>query len=195
MAWIHPFIDGNGRAVRLQTHAVMSEISQGLWSANRGLARDVGQYYAHLAAADIPRQGDLDGRGNLTERGLIDWVQYFLRICSDQVDFMSRMLDMDNMKTRIEALITFRSTQDPEIRREAVLPLYHLFAAGPLTRGEFSQMSGMGERTSRKLIARLLQTGLITSPSTHGLLRFALPLDALQFLLPGLYPEAAAPLD
>jgi len=194
MAWVHPFIDGNGRAVRLQTHAVLWEISQGLWSVNRGLARGVQDYYSHLATADQPRQGDLDGRGNLTEKGLLAWVEFFLRVCSDQVDFMTRMLDMDNMKTRIEALVMFRAAQNPEMRIEAILPLHHLFAAGPLARGEFAQMTGLGERTARKLISHLVQTGLLSSPSTHGPLCLALPLDALQFLLPGLYPEVDAPL-
>jgi len=30
MAWIHPFMDGNGRAVRLQTHVAMLPITHGL---------------------------------------------------------------------------------------------------------------------------------------------------------------------
>ena len=70
LAWVHPFVDGNGRAARLQTHCALLPISFGLWSANRGLARRRDEYYARLAVADEPRRGDLDGRGNLSEEGL-----------------------------------------------------------------------------------------------------------------------------
>ena len=89
------------------------------------------------------------------------------------------------------ALITFRATQDKGIRSEAILPLYHLFLAGPTPRGEFQQMTGLGERTARTLLWRLIETGLVTSAGHTAPLRFAFPLDVLQFLLPDLYPEAA----
>lgn len=191
LSWIHPFIDGNGRAARLQTHCALSSVSSGLWSPNRGLARRRDDYYARLADADQPRRGDLDGRGNLSEEGLRHWMNFFLEVCEDQVSFMQKMFDLDNMKRRIEALITFRAAQDKAIRPEATLPLFHLFAAGPLSRGEFQQMTGLGERVARSLLSRLLATSLIVSDGPYAPVRFALPLDALQFLLPELYPEAA----
>ena len=61
-AWVHPFLDGNGRACRLQTHCALLPLSDGLWSVNRGLARQQARYYELLANADMPRHGDLDGR-------------------------------------------------------------------------------------------------------------------------------------
>ena len=195
MAWIHPFVDGNGRATRLQTHCALWSLSRGLWSVSRGLARQRDEYYERLDAADAPRQGDLDGRGNLSEKALRRWCEWFIGVCEDQVDFMTRMFNLDEMKTRIQALIAFRASQDRQIRPEAVLPLHHLFLAGPTPRGEFQQMTGLGERTARSLLSRLLETGLVTSAGHVAPVRFAFPLDALQFLLPDLYPEAAARID
>ena len=192
MAWIHPFIDGNGRACRLQTHCALWPLSSGLWSVSRGLARRRDEYYERLDAADAPRQGDLDGRGNLSDRELRRWCEWFIGICEDQVSFMTRMFHLDGMKTRIQALITFRAAHEKRIRPEAALPLYHLFLAGPTARGEFQQMTGLGERTARKLLSDLIETGLVTSTGHVAPVRFALPLDALQFLLPELYPEAAS---
>lgn len=189
LAWIHPFLDGNGRATRLQSHCALWPISEGLWSVNRGLARQRDEYYLRLANADQPRKGDLDGRGNLSESELWIWVEYFLNVCVDQLSFMSTMFDLGAMKRRIEALIVFRATEDKAIRREAILPLFHLFAAGDLSRGEFQQMTGLGERVARSLLSRLIATDLVTSDSPYGSLRFGMPLDALQFLFPGLYPE------
>jgi hypothetical protein len=103
---------------------------------------------------------------------------------------MTRMLDLDQMKRRIEALLTFRAAHDKQIRSEAILPLYHVFAAGPVTRGEFTQLTGLGERTARTLLSRLLTTRLLVSDTPLGPVRFGLPLDSLQFLFPELYPEA-----
>lgn len=190
-AWVHPFLDGNGRAVRLQTHGALWRLGAGLWSMNRGLARNRDKYYALLDAADSPRQGDLDGRGNLSEKQLGDWCDWFISVADDQVGFMSRMLDLDAMKARIAALIAFRAQFDKGIRAEATVPLYHLFLAGPTPRGEFQQMTGLGERTARALLSRLIETGLVTSSGHTAPVQLAFPLDALQFLLPELYPEAA----
>ena len=77
----------------------------------------------------------------------------------------------------------------------ASLPLYHVFASGPATRREFAQMTGLQERTARSLLSCLLATGLLQSDTPLGPVRFGLPLDALQFLLPELYPEAATKLE
>ena len=130
----------------------------------------------------------------MSGEGLRRWVNFFLDICEDQVSFMARMLDLDNMKRRIEALIAFRMAEDRSIRPEAALPLFHMFAAGPLTRGEFQQMTGLGERVARSLLSHLLATGLAASDGLYAPVRFALPLDSLQFLFPDLYPEAATAL-
>lgn len=167
------------------------ELSDGLWSVSRGLARARDDYYAHLSNADQPRRGDLDGRGSLTTTGLVEWVAFFMHVCLDQVQFMTRMLELDGLKRRIEALVAYRATEDKDIRREAVLPLHHVFTAGPIARGEFIQMTGLGERTGRKVLSRLLRTGLLVSDSHVGPVRTGLPLDALSFLFPELYPEAA----
>jgi hypothetical protein len=158
---------------------------------NRGLARNRDMYYAKLDAADSHRQGDLDGRGNLSEKLLWDWCEWFISIAEDQVSFMGRMLNLDEMKSRIAALISFRSKFDKGIREEAIVPLYHMFLAGPTPRGEFQQMTGLGERTARSLLSRLIETGLVASDGHIAPVRLAFPLHALQFMLPELYPEAA----
>ncbi|KAA0911272.1 Fic family protein [Pusillimonas sp. ANT_WB101] len=189
-AWVHPFLDGNGRVARLQTHLALLPITQGLWSVSRGFARDVDRYYGALAYADSPRQGDLDGRGNLSEKGLVSWVDIFLDTCLDQVKFQRKMLSLEEMKPRIQALITFLSAQNPGVRKEAILPLQHLFIAGPVSRGDFAQMTGLGERSARYLTSALLKEGLIQSESTRAPIEIGFPLKHLNFLFPNLYPEA-----
>lgn len=194
VAWVHPFLDGNGRSTRLQSHCALWKLSEGLWSPSRGFARSTEAYYAALQNADSPRRGDLDGRGNLSALGLLEWVTYFLNVCHDQVSYMARMLALDGIKQRIEALVVFRSMQDKAMRREAILPLIHIFALGPVSRGEFAQMTGLGERNARSLLAKLIADQLLVSDTPYGHVRFGLPLDALHFLFPSLYPEAELPL-
>jgi Fic family protein len=192
LAWVHPFTDGNGRACRLQTHVALLPLTAGLWSVNRGFARNRDGYYERLSNADMPRHGDLDGRGNLSERMLREWCEFFIDTCHDQVSFMAQMLDLGRLKERIEGLVLVRSRDATKnYRMEAVLPLHHVLSAGPVSRGEFSRMLGLAERTGRNVIAQLLKDGLLVSDSPKGEVGIGFPLDALHILLPNLYPEAA----
>lgn len=194
MTWVHPFADGNGRACRLQTHAALQSLTHGLWSVNRGFARQREAYYLHLSEADMARQGDLDGRGNLSERMLMAWCEFFIHTCLDQVRFMTHMLNLDELKERLAALVAIRAQQAGQTgyRPQAVLALHHVFALGPVARGEFVQLTGLADRTGRKVLAQLLADGLLLSDSPKGPVRMGFPIDALGLLFPNLYPEAAA---
>lgn len=194
LAWVHPFRDGNGRVLRLQSQAALLQhgAGSGLWAVSRGLARTVDTYYLRLAEADSPRRGDLDGRGNLSEEGLIAFARYFLETCLDQATFMAELLDLNRLRDRVRAFVVFLSETEKDVKLEVEPALYHVFLAGSVPRGEFKQMTGLGARTSDKVIAALLRRGLLESDTPKGPVRIGLPLDALSFYFPRLYPEAAA---
>ena len=194
IAWVHPFRDGNGRVVRLQSQAALLQHGAGsaLWSVSRGLARDVQAYYDQLSDADSPRRGDLDGRGNLSEAGLAAFAKYFLEVCLDQVVFMGQMLDLSALRNRIQGYLLYLSQEEKEARVEAAPALHYLFLAGSAPRGEFKQMTGLASRSADRTIAALLRRGLLESDSSKGAVRFGLPLDALAYYFPRFYPEAAA---
>jgi len=194
LAWTHPFLDGNGRVTRLHTHLLLQAggLTGGLWSPLRGFARTEARYKALLQAADEHRHGDLDGRGNLTQAGLVQWIEYTLDICIDQVEFMTRQLEVQGMQDRIRAALSYEaSAVKSGVREEALLPLHYLFATqGELGRASFKAMTGLGERVATSTLSALLNRGFVTTDSPYGSLRFAIPRHALRFYFPALWPEA-----
>jgi Fic family protein len=194
LAWMHPFLDGNGRVSRLHTHLLLHAwgLTGGLWSVLRGFARSESRYRALLEAADEHRRGDLDGRGNLTQAGLVQWIEYTLDICIDQVDFMTQQLDVQGMQDRIRAALAYETAVVKSgVREEALIPLHYLFATqGELGRSQFKAMTGLGERVATSTLSALLSRGFVATDSPYGSLRFAIPRHALRFYFPALWPEA-----
>ena len=195
LAWVHPFIDGNGRVARLHSQVLLQGLglTNGVWSPLRGLARSQPRYYELLANADLHRRNDLDGRGNLSEEGLVAFCDYFLDVCIDQAGFMSQLLDMQTMKDRIAACLAFESSRDGSgIRMEALTAMHYLFLGGPMERGAFKAMTGLAPRTADRLLQALLGRDLLSSDTPKGAIRFGVPLHALRFYFPALWPEAEA---
>jgi Fic family protein len=194
LAWIHPFLDGNGRVARLHTHLLFHAmgLSQGLWSPLRGFARSEARYKALLQAADEHRRGDLDGRGNLTQAGLVDWIAYVLEVCTDQARFMATLLDVHSMRDRIAAALAFEaSTLNSGVRPEALIPLHYLFMSQTeLSRADFKAMTGLGDRVATQAVSALVAQDFVATDSAYGALRFAIPRRALRFYFPALWPEA-----
>ena len=105
LAWVHPFGDGNGRVTRLYSQAwlVRCQVDGGgLWTLSRGLAWQKKEYYQRLHHADQQRVGALDGRSNLTDKGLADFCLFLLRVMLDQIVFMSDLLQLPLLAARIE---------------------------------------------------------------------------------------------
>ena len=113
-----------------------------------------------VAGADEPREGDLDGRGYLPERGLERWIGYVLEQCLDQVRFMSGLLDLAGMKERIAACLSFEQNVGKQgVRMEALRALHYLFAIqGELERADFKAMLGLGERLATAQVGCPAQT-------------------------------------
>lgn len=122
------------------------------------------------------------------------WIDFFLDVWLGEVRFMQRMLNQQEMLGRLSALLAYETQMGKRgLRMEALRPLHYLFVTqGSITRGDFARMTGLGERTATTLIGKLLGAGLLLSDSPRGVVRFGVPMDALRFLLPNLWPEAEA---
>lgn len=199
LAWIHPFIDGNGRVCRLHSHLALhaSGLTDGLWSPLRGFARTHEEYYARLAAADMPRRNDLDGRGNLSQEELVKFVDYFLTCCLDQVTFMLKMVELGGFTARLRDLLSYLDANPWQIGSEksvikperSALALEFVARTRPLSRSDFAKILGESDATSRRITRSLLDFGILRSDSHRDELAFALPLKSLRFLFPRLWPE------
>ncbi len=190
LVWIHPFIDGNGRVARLFSHAYLKQIGIGssLWSVSRGLARKVEEYKLTLSEADIPRQGDLDGRGNLSQKGLEKFCNFFLSTCIDQVSFMESLLKPAELLGRMEIFLEeeIRAKRLPQgsfaLLKEALL-------MGSFERGKAEEITGYKERQARTVLKALLDKRLLTSKTERGPVSLGFPQSIVERFFPGLYPD------
>ena len=190
LVWIHPFLDGNGRVSRLMSHAMLLETldSGAVWSAARGLARNVDAYKAHLAACDSTRRNDLDGRGNLSEEALVGFTDFFLRTCIDQVEFMEGLMQPDRLRARILLWA------EEEIRVNTLPPksgsiLEAVLYRGDLPRADAAGVVGAGERHARRIVSALIERGVLASESPRAPLHLVFPAALASRWMPGLFPE------
>jgi Fic family protein len=190
LAWIHPFIDGNGRVVRLMSHAtLLNTLETGaIWSIARGLARNVQEYKGHLANCDMPRRNDLDGRGTLSEEALVAFTRFFLQVCIDQVTFMEGLFQPDRLRARIR-LWTEEAIHLDLLPPKSELILDALLYRGELPRSEIPDLLGVGERQARRIIAALAEKDVIRSESSRAPIQLAFPASLSARWLPGLFPE------
>jgi Fic family protein len=190
LVWIHPFLDGNGRVARLMSHAMLLEAldTRAVWSIARGLARNVDAYKAHLAACDLPRRNDLDGRGHLSEEALTEFTRFFLTTCIDQVTFTESLMQPDQLRARILLWV------EEEIRLNRLLPksgsiLEAVLYRGELPRADVANLVGTGDRQARRVVSALLEQGVLNSESSRAPLCLAFPATLASRWMPGLFPE------
>jgi Fic family protein len=191
--WMHPFLDGNGRVARLMSHAIFLDVldTGAVWSIARGLARNVQEYKRHLAACDSGRRNDLDGRGTLSEEALAAFTGFFLTVCIDQVTFMQSLVQPDRLRARV------LMWAEEEIRIGVLPPkagkiLEALLYRGELPRGDADAVVGTGERQARRIVAGLVEAGVVRSDNPRAPLRLAFPAALAGRWMPGLFPEQPA---
>lgn len=195
LVWIHPFLDGNGRVARIAIDAMLRECGvngASLWSMSRGFAKTAEEYKAKLADADQPRMGDLDGRGNLSEKRLAEFCEYAMRTAIDQANFMARMFALDNFKFRAEHF--FRKVRF-DLKPESAYLFIHAFSTGEFERMEAGRLTGLPERTARDVLNALVLEGFLVSETPRGKVRVGFPMHALGSLLPNLYPAGDLDMD
>lgn len=194
LAWIHPFLDGNGRVVRLYSDAcfIHEDIdATGLWSISRGLARSNTKYKDKLSNADAKRQGAYDGRGNLSNKALVEFCVYFIKTAIDQVEFMNEVLDTANMLERIEAFSDLMVLKK-QFRPEAKYILTDLFLKGKISKKDAMRITNTSDKTLKITTDRLADKGLLQAKKEGLQVMYYVkyPVKFSPMLFPDLYPGA-----
>ncbi|NOQ13270.1 MAG: Fic family protein [Methyloprofundus sp.] len=194
LAWIHPFQDGNGRVIRLLTDCYMRSAGfegYGLWSITRGFGRDTKSYYAALAQADKPRQGATDGRGILSNAGLIYFTKYFIDTALDQVEYFSNLLEPRKLGIRVDYYFEMRAKGglpgNLPLLKIAARDIYKLLLEkGSMNRAAIVQHLGKGEQTLRPILKQMDDEGLINAKPRRDI-ELMLSTTAVEFLFPQLW--------
>lgn len=198
LLWIHPFLDGNGRISRLLLDAYFYYIGlkgYGIWTISRGLAIHQKLYKKYLAIADMPRQGNYDGRGNLSLKSLEEYIDKMLWIMEDQIDYMKNLLGLEKVLRRIEDFVDMTSTEFLKsiagkeqvvysLPEYAKIVLKEIFIKGSLSRKEIQKLIGKSERSVDYLMKQLREMKLVNKKSKHSSFEINFPYYYASVIFP-----------
>lgn len=162
-AWIHPFRNGNGRVVRLLTHAML--IDRGfklkqhrILNPSAVFCSNRNRYFEMLSAAD---EGET--------RSLIAWCEYVLRGLRDELIKIDKLLDYGLLSKRI-----LQPAVDLSRDRAMISPLEHRVLTMAVQKVVFQSkdlilfMPGKGDVARSRMIGKLKQARLIRPLSENG---------------------------
>jgi Fic family protein len=190
LVWVHPFTDMNGRVSRMVAHAMLRDAvkSEGLWSASRGLARNVKDYKTRLAAADAKRPSGADGRGALSEARLAEFARFFLQCCIDQVSFMSGLMRPAELRGHIIDWAQREENRGALIKGSDRV-MRAVLMEGEIERGAIPEMLGVSDRHARKVTSKLLELEALSSESSKAPLQLHFPATLASVWMPNLFPD------
>ena len=76
------------------------------------------------------------------------------------------------------------------LKPEAARLLREALVRGRIDRGEASRITGLPERTARRVLGDIVDAGLLASATPKGPVSLRFPVDALEGLFPRLCPDA-----
>lgn len=158
------------------------------WSIARGLAKNVAKYKELLANCDRTRRNDLEGRGHLSEEALVEFTRFFLKTCIDQVEFMEKLVQPNELRARIQ----LRAEEEARLKRinpQTGLLLDAILYRGEVPRGDVAQILGLSTRYRRDSVAALTQLGVVASVTPYGPLRLVFTAKLVPRWMPGLFPD------
>jgi hypothetical protein len=134
------------------------------------------------------RRNDLDGRGNLSEEALAAFMEFFLKVCIDQVNFMEKLMQPQELRGRI------LSWAEEEIKLKNLPPNSGrvlealLYRGGEMPRGEVDIATGTSERSAQRIVSALIDKGVLSSGGPRAPLHLVFPAALVPRWMPGLYP-------
>ncbi|MCF8017513.1 MAG: hypothetical protein K9L65_17825 [Chromatiaceae bacterium] len=101
---------------------------------------------------------------------------------------MEALVQPDRLRDRV-LLWAEQETRAGALPQKADRILEAMLYRGELTRREVAELLEASDRHSRRLVASLIERGVIVSASTRAPLRLAFPATLASRWMPGLFPE------
>jgi Fic family protein len=120
-----------------------------------------------------------------TSSALQEFVLWFLKVCLDQVTFMGNLFELNGLAERLGTYVR----RNPRLKPQAAGLLEEALVRGEFERGAVGRITGLAERTARRVLSDLLDLGLLASDTPKGNVSLRFPAHALEDLFPRLYPQ------
>ncbi len=98
---------------------------------------------------------------------------------------MSGLFELDTLMRRMRTFVERSETLKPEAARL----LEEALIRGEFERGEVPRITGLPQRTARRLLNNAITAGLLASESPKGPVSLRFPPHAAEWLFPRLFPE------
>lgn len=121
----------------------------------------------------------------IPQRALVDFTLWFLRVCVDQVTFMTGLFELDTLARRLTTYVE----RSEKLKPQAARLLQEALIRGEFDRGDVPRITGLPERTARRVFNDVLTAGLLASETPKGPVSLRFPVDTLDILFPRLFPE------
>ncbi len=192
LLWIQPFAAENERIALLYAEACIHYENlnhAGLWSLSRGLARNKSTFTEKLHNAGLKRINAMDGRGNLSNKYLIEFCIFYLNTALGQVKFMLRTLETENMVKRIGNFVDLMVSRE-KMRSEAKYLLTDVFLKGKISKPDAMRITATSDKTLKLITDDLISKKLLVAKKEGILMMYYIsyPMEVAPLLFPGLFP-------
>ena len=116
---------------------------------------------------------------------MIESVQRIEPARLDQVTFMSGLFELGTLARRLRAYVE----RSERLKPQAARLLEEALIRGEFERGHVARITGLPERTARRVFNDVLDAGLLASGTPKGPVSLRFPVEALDILFPRLFPE------
>ena len=111
--------------------------------------------------------------------------EWFLKVCIDQVSFMADLFQIGTLSKRLRTYVERSQT----LRHESARLLEEALGRGEVDRGELSRITGLPERSARRILSAVIAEGLLASNTPKGPVSLRFPGAAQDILFPRLFAE------
>ena len=98
---------------------------------------------------------------------------------------MSVLFDLDTLAKRLRTYVDRNDNLAPE----AVRLLEEALMRGEFERGEIERITGLPERTARRVLNDVIEAGILASQTPKGAVSLRFSAESLEILFPKLFPE------